>query len=67
MQDLPDLTPEDLRKAIGLTGLSQAKFADAIGVTTAAVEHWLSGRRSAPPMARLAIAALLAGLEPWKA
>lgn len=66
MQDHTDLTPSDIKAARTALGLSQAKFAAALGVTSVAVEHWEGGKRTPPAMLRLAIAALLNGLEPWE-
>jgi transcriptional regulator with XRE-family HTH domain len=46
-------------------GLSQAKLAEILGLSTRAVEEWEAGRRTAPAMLRFAFAALNEGLEPW--
>lgn len=47
------------------TGLSQAKLAARTGYSLRAVESWETNQRPAPPVLRLAFAAINAGLEPW--
>jgi transcriptional regulator with XRE-family HTH domain len=41
----------ELRRLIEKAGISQREAAEKIGVTKAAVEHWLAGRRPVPKYA----------------
>ncbi len=47
--------------------MSQVAFAAAIGVTNVAVARWEIDKRKSPVYLRLAVAALISGLEPWAA
>ena len=68
MQGLPDITPADLKAVRATLGLSQAAFGKALcGTPTRTIEDWEGGRRTPPAHLRLALAALVAGLEPWQA
>jgi transcriptional regulator with XRE-family HTH domain len=42
------VTGEELRRAIGALGMTQAAFADKMGVTPSAVYRWLSGQLPVP-------------------
>jgi DNA-binding transcriptional regulator YiaG len=44
--------------------LTQAGLAEKLGASTRAVEEWEAGRRVAPAMLRLALAAIKADLAP---
>jgi DNA-binding transcriptional regulator YiaG len=59
--------PTEIRVLRQSLGLSQAKLAERIGSSTRAVEEWEAGRRAAPAMLRLALAAIKADLEPARA
>ena len=45
--------------------MTQAELAQRIGGSTRAVEDWEAGRRQAPPMLRLALAAIRRDVLPW--
>lgn len=66
MQDLPPMTPDDLRAARKMLGLSQRAFAEALGAGRRTVEEWEAGKNTPPQMVRLAISALYHGLKPWQ-
>jgi transcriptional regulator with XRE-family HTH domain len=42
------MTGEELRRAIGAFGMTQAAFADKMGVTRSTVYRWLSGQLPVP-------------------
>jgi transcriptional regulator with XRE-family HTH domain len=46
-------------------GLTQAALAEKLGASRRTVEDWEAGRRLPPPLLRLALAAIVAGLDPW--
>lgn len=58
-------TVAQIRAFRAATGLSQVRFAEALGVSRRSVEDWEGGKSSPPPYLGLALAALNAGLEPW--
>lgn len=60
-------TATELKLFRSKAGLSQAALAERLGASTRAVEEWEAARRHAPAMLRLALAAILADLEPWGA
>ena len=48
------MTPAQLRASLSTLGLSQARAAALLGVTTDAVSKWANGKRAIPgPVARL--------------
>jgi DNA-binding transcriptional regulator YiaG len=61
-------SPDEIRAFRKAIGVSQAKLAAMLGAAShRTVEAWEAGINNAPPMLRLAMAALNAGLEPWSA
>lgn len=62
---LKPLTASEIKTFRSLTGLSQAQLAEELHQSKRTVEDWEAGRRSAPGMLRLALAAVLNQLEPW--
>lgn len=69
MQEIPPLSPDDIRTARKALGLSQRAFAYAFGISRRTVENWESEQSQPTPdrVVRLALAALIAGLEPYGA
>ena len=65
MQELTELTGDDLRTARKQLGMSQRVFADALGAGRRTVEDWEADISKPPRFLRLAIAALVAGLPAW--
>ena len=56
------MTPAQLRASLSTLGLSQARAAALLGVTTDAVSKWANGKRAIPgPVARLVWLALQRG------
>lgn len=43
-----EMTPRELEKFMAKHRLSDHEFADIIGVTKPAIDHWIAGRRSIP-------------------
>lgn len=58
-------TPTEIKVFRKCRGLSQAAFSLEIGVSVRAVEDWETMRNPAPPMLRLAMAALAGQARPW--
>ena len=70
MEELSELTAAEIKAARVLLNMSQVDFAAALGISRRNVENWESegpGSRTPPVYLRFAIAAVMAGLEPWKA
>ena len=65
MQELTPMTAAEIKAARAALNMSQVAFAAAIGVTNVAVAQWETDKRKSPGYLRLAVAALIAGLEPW--
>jgi DNA-binding transcriptional regulator YiaG len=63
---MQEMTAAEIKAARAQLGMSQVKFAEAIGVTNVAVAQWETDKRTPAPYLRLAVAALVAGLEPWR-
>lgn len=63
--DIPHITPAEIRSFRTARDLTQAQLAQRIGGSTRAVEDWEAGRRQAPPMVRLAFAAIRRDMAPW--
>jgi len=64
---MQDLTPHEIKAARAVLNVSQVGLAALLGVTNVAVAQWETAKRSPPPYLRLALAALINGLEPWSA
>ena len=65
MQSMPALTGwaiRDFRKDLGLT---KPQLADRLGSKLRTIEDWEAERRTPPEILRMAIAAMIKGLEPW--
>lgn len=58
-------TPVEVKTFRSRIGATQAQLADMLGVSKRAIETWEGEERPAPPMLRLAFAALNARLPPW--
>jgi DNA-binding transcriptional regulator YiaG len=59
-------SPDEIKAFRKAIGWSQPKLAEMLGAASGrTVEAWESGINTAPPMLRLALSALNAGLEPW--
>jgi predicted transcriptional regulator len=54
------ITRDDVAVLLARTGWTQARLARALGVSQAAVSHWLAMRRGIGPMNRLKLRRLLA-------
>jgi DNA-binding transcriptional regulator YiaG len=52
-------SPAEIKADRQRLGLTQAAFADALGISLRAVEEWEAGRRRAQPYLRLALERLL--------
>ena len=52
------MTPEDIRIARGVLGLSQVGLARALGVDVSTVAHWEQGVNAPPAYLRLALEAV---------
>lgn len=61
------MTRDELRSARARLGLSQVGLANTLGISRRTVEEWEAQKSQPPPYLRLALAALDAGIEPWKA
>ena len=64
MPNIVEPTPEDIKRFRSLMGLSQSALGEAIGSSARTVEDWEAGRRKAPAMLHLAMAAIAARLLP---
>jgi DNA-binding transcriptional regulator YiaG len=53
------MTPDELRAVIRELELTQAEFAEKIGVSARAVRYWLSGQRRIPKTVELLVRTLL--------
>jgi predicted transcriptional regulator len=49
------MTPSALKSKLASLGLTQARAAAYLGVSTRAVEYWLAGKRKIPHMAEIAL------------
>lgn len=58
-------TATEIRAFRARHDLSQAALGEALGASKRTVEDWEGGRRLAPNMLRLALAAIEGKLEPW--
>lgn len=58
-------TPVEIKAFRAAVGISQADLAYLLGASTRGVEEWEAGRRSPPPMLRLAMAAINHQIAPW--
>lgn len=63
-QDLPELTPREVRTFRKLLGLDQETFAEVLCVSVSSVEKW--ERYGARGQYRYVFAAINAGLGPWR-
>lgn len=60
-------SPDEIRGFRDNLGLTKSELAEKIGGAVRTVEDWEAGRRKAPAMLRLALAAVARGLSPWEA
>lgn len=63
---MQEMTAAEIKAARAALSMSQVQFAEALGISRRNVENWEADSRSPPVYLRLAIAALVAGLEPWR-
>lgn len=59
-------SPDEIRGFRDSLRLTKSELAEKIGGAVRTVEDWEAGRRKAPAMLRLALAALARGLSPWE-
>lgn len=64
MPNIVEPSPEDIKRFRTTMSLSQAAFGEALGSSARTVEDWEAGRRKAPAMLHLAMAAISARLNP---
>lgn len=66
MQEMTPPSAAELKTARVMLNMSQVAFAEALSTSRRNVENWETDKAEPPAFLRLAIAALFAGLEPWK-
>lgn len=62
---LEDIRGDEIRAFRQDLDLTQAELAERLGGSTRAIEDWEAGRRQAPAMLRLALAAIRTHARPW--
>lgn len=65
MSELFEVLPRDIKAFREELSLTQADLGQALGGSKRSVEDWEAGRRQAPAMLRLAMAAIARGVIPW--
>ncbi|MFN3668118.1 MAG: helix-turn-helix domain-containing protein [Brevundimonas sp.] len=65
METLEDIRGDEIRTFRQDLDLTQAELAERLGGSTRAIEDWEAGRRQAPAMLRLALAAIRTHARPW--
>lgn len=65
MPELLDVSPDEIKAFREELGLTQADLGQKLGGSKRSVEDWEAGRRQAPAMLRLAMAAVARGATPW--
>ncbi len=66
MADLEALSSQDIRLFRTELDMTRAELASRLGAGVRTVEDWEAGRRTAPVMLRLALAALAREVPPWQ-
>ena len=62
----PQLSPEDVRRAREVLGVSQPVFAGFLGTSTSTIRSWEQGQKTPSPMARRLLSLIAADPIYWK-